>query len=98
SNISPDRKMIVRAYAARTGKLQWEIERPGLSPVAIAARSGRVFVAGSTDVGNAFLAAVNTRNGGLIWEDSSTPGNFVDVKAVDRRVVGVGASVRGSLI
>jgi outer membrane protein assembly factor BamB len=98
SGIGGNRKMIVRAYHARTGTLQWEVERAGVTPTAITTRSGRVFVAGSTSAANAFLAAFNTTNGHQIWEDTSTPGIFVDAEIRDHRVVGVGRSLQGSLI
>jgi len=92
------RKMLVRAYHARTGALQWEVERAGVSPTAITTKSGRVFVAGSTGALNAFMGAFNTANGGLVWEDTSAPGIFVDVAIRDHRLVGVGRSGEGSLI
>jgi len=93
-----NRKMLVRAYHARTGTLQWEVERAGVTPTAITTRSGRVFVAGSTNDLHAYITALNTTNGGLVWEDTSTPGVFVDVEIRDHRVVGVGRSLQGSLI
>jgi hypothetical protein len=93
-----NRKMIVRAYDSRTGTLQWEVERAGFTPTAITTRSGRVFVAGYTNASKAFVTAFNTTNGGLVWEDTSTGGIFVDVKIRDHRVVGVGRSSQGSLI
>jgi hypothetical protein len=98
SGIGGNRKMIVRAYHARTGTLQWEVERAGVFPTAITTRSGRVFVAGSTNDLHAFITGLNTTNGGFIWEDTSTPGIFVDVEIRDHRVVGVGRSLQGSLI
>jgi PQQ-like domain len=98
SGIGGNRKMIVRAYHARTGTLQWEVERAGASPTAITTRSGRVFVAGSTNDLHAFITGLNTTNGGVVWEDTSTPGIFVDVEIRDHRVVGVGRSLQGSLI
>ncbi len=93
-----NRKMLVRAYHARTGTLQWEVERAGVTPTAITTRSGRVFVAGSTNDLHAFMTALNTTNGGLVWEDTSTVGIFVDAKIRNHRVVGVGRSLQGSLI
>ena len=93
-----NRKMLVRAYHARTGTLQWEVERAGVTPTAITTRSGRVFVAGSTNDLHAYITALNTTNGGSVREDTSTPGIFVGVKIRDHRVVGVGRSLQGSLI
>jgi len=98
SGIGGNRKMIVRAYHAQTGALQWEVERAGVSPIAITTKSGRVFVAGSTNALNAFMGAFNTTNGGLVWEDTSTPGIFVDVEIRDHRLVGVGRSGQGAFI
>src|SRR5262249_6507117 len=92
------RNMIVRAYHARTGKLQWEVERAGVSPLAITTRSGRVFVAGSTSAAHAFVAAFNAGNGKLVWEDTSTSGIFVDVAIRDHRVVAVGRSLQKAII
>jgi outer membrane protein assembly factor BamB len=96
--ISASRNMILRSYHATTGALLWEIQRTGVSPTAIDARSDRVFVAGSNNSSNAYMAAFNARNGHLIWEDASIPGTFVDVQIQDQRVIGVGSSLRGSLV
>jgi PQQ-like domain len=93
-----NRKMIVRAYDSRTGTLQWEVERAGFTPTAITTRSGRVFVAGSTSAAHAFVAAFNTSNGKLVWEDTSTFGSFVDVAIRDQRLVAVGRSLQKALI
>lgn len=92
------RNMILRAYHVTTGTLLWEVQRPGVTPTAIAVRADRVFVAGSDNVPNAYLAAFNARKGNLLWEDVSTPGNFRDVQIQDQDVVAVGSSLRGSLV
>jgi hypothetical protein len=95
------RNMIVRGYNAVTGTLLWEIHRDGVSPLAITAKSGRVFVAGSINSSNStniFIASFNESNGGLIWENTELSGSFVDVEVQDRRVVAVGQSGRGSLV
>jgi PQQ-like domain len=90
--------MIVRGYHAVSGALLWEIQRAGISPVAITAKSGRVFVAGSTGSASTFLASFRQSNGALIWEDLPIPGSFVDVQIEDHHVVAVGTSGRGSLV
>jgi PQQ-like domain len=95
--IGETRNMIVRGYNASTGQLLWEIRRPGISPTAITARLGRLFVAGSTN-SNIFLAAFKQSNGRLIWEDTRLAGSLVDVQVEDHRVVAVGTSSRGSLV
>src|SRR5262249_55886228 len=95
------RNMIVRGYNAVTGTLLWEIYRAGVSPNAITAKSGRVFVAGSinsTNTTNIFVAAFKESNGRLIWEDTGVRGSFVDVEVQDQSVVAVGQSGRGLLV
>jgi PQQ-like domain len=96
--VGASRNMIVRGYNASTGILLWEIQRRGISPTAITARLGRVFVAGSSNPTNIFLASFKESNGGLIWEDTRLAGSFVDVEVEDHRVVAVGTSSRGSLV
>ena len=96
--VGATRNMILRAYHATTGALLWEVQRAGVSPTAITARSDRVFVAGSNNVSNAYMAAFNVRKGNLIWEDASTPGSFRGVQIQDQEVVGAGSSLRGSLV
>ena len=92
------RNMIVRAYHATTGALQWEIQRADILPTGITAKSNRVFVAGSTSSSNIFIASFKQANGALIWQDNSLPGSFADVEIADHHVVAVGESGRGSLV
>jgi hypothetical protein len=96
--IGATRTMIIRAYNAATGALQWEVQRADISPVAITAKSGRVFVAGSTSSSNTFIASLRQSNGSLVWEDDSIRGFFNDVQIQDHHVVAVGASGQGSLV
>jgi len=93
-----DRNMILRAYRARTGALLWEVQKTGVSPTAITARLDRVFVAGSNNLSNIYMAAFNARTGRLIWQDASMPGLFRDVQIHNQLLVGVGSSLSGSLV
>jgi outer membrane protein assembly factor BamB len=81
--------LLLRAYHAPTGALLWEHQRAGVYPNAMIARAGRVFVAG-LEGASTFLAAFNATHGGVLWEDTPTPGGFVDVKMQYQRVVAVG--------
>jgi hypothetical protein len=96
--VGQSRNMILRAYHARTGALSWEVQRVNVSPTAITARLDSVFVAGSNNVSNIYMAAFNAKTGGLIWEDASTPGLFRDVQLQNELLVGVGSSRNGSLV
>jgi len=90
--------LILRAYDARSGKLKWESRRSGTFPVQIATAPGCLFVAGFSG-SNAFIAAVNPKNGSLVWQDISMQGMFLDVTVKSNYVIaGGGNNKRGILL
>ena len=90
--------LILRAYDARSGKLKWEFRRAGTSPLQMVSTPGRLFVAGFSS-SNTFVAALNPKNGGIIWQDSSKPGVYFDLTVKTNYVIAAGANnKRGILV
>ena len=92
------RDLLIRAYDASSGLLNWEIVRPATSPVALKVTGGRLFLAGSSS-NQTYLAAFEVRSGAVLWEDRTpVPGLFRDVQVKGQRVVAAGSSGRGLLV
>jgi PQQ-like domain len=89
--------LIVRAYDARSGKLKWEIRRAGAFPLKIASTPGRLFVAGFVS-SNTFVAALNLKNGGIIWQDTSRPGVYFDLAVKTNFVIATGANNKRGIV
>ena len=92
------RDLLVRAYNAASGLLNWEIVRAATSPVALKVAAGRLFLAGSSS-NQTYLGAFDVRSGGVLWEDQTpTPGLFRDVQVKGQQVVAAGSAGRGLLV
>jgi hypothetical protein len=93
------RDLFVRAYDALSGDLNWEINRPGISPATMKLASGRILVAG-TDGTSTYLAAFSARTGASVWDDMvPTSGSILDIAVAGSRIAaaissGTGFAVR----
>ena len=92
------RDLLVRAYNASSGLLNWEIGRPATSPAALKVVAGRLFLAGSS-ANQTYVGAFEARSGAVLWEDKTPmPGLFRDIQVKGERVVAAGSSGRGLLV
>ncbi len=96
---SSARDLLVRAYNAASGALDWEITRPSTNPETIKALAGRVFLAGSSS-NHSYVGAFDARSGALLWEDEATDpsSSFRDIAVDGNRVVAVGSSGSALLV
>jgi hypothetical protein len=92
------RDLLVRAYTAWSGLLNWETTRPATTPVALKVIAGRLFLAGSSS-NNTYLGAFEAKSGALLWEDKApVPGLFRDLDVAGQQVIAAGSSGTGLLV
>ena len=83
-----NRDLFVRAYDAQSGDVRWETSRQLVFPSKLKLASGRLLVAGRSQ-DTTYLAALSTKNGAMVWEDTlPAPGSLAEIAVRGSRIAG----------